>query len=273
MITLEHVSIGYGEAPVVHDVSLVVPPGGWLTLIGPNGAGKTSVLRAVAGLVGHDGWIAIGGVRARDLAPREIARRVALVPQEPEVPPGMTVSEYVLLGRTPHLSYLAREGARDRRIAGEVIERLQLGRLASRELGTLSGGERRRAVIGRALAQQAPILLLDEPTTALDVGRQQEVLDLVDGLRRQDGLTVLAAMHDLTLAGQYADELALLVDGRVVVCGAAEEVLTRSAIERHYGARVRVLPVLKAGRAVVPVRERSASSAAPPAMDEEEEVR
>ncbi|MGH2597678.1 MAG: ABC transporter ATP-binding protein [Actinomycetota bacterium] len=269
MITLEHVSISFGATPVVHDVSFRVPPGGWLTLIGPNGAGKTSVLRAVGGLVSHDGSISVGGARARDLAPREIARRVALVPQEPEVPPGMTVSEYVLLGRTPHLSYLAREGARDRRVAGDVIDRLQLGALASRELGTLSGGERRRAVIGRALAQQAPILLLDEPTTALDVGRQQEVLDLVDELRRQDGLTVLAAMHDLTQAGQYADELVLLVDGQVVVCGRADEVLTRSAIERHYDARVRVLPVLKAGRAVVPVREASAY----PADSEEEEVR
>jgi len=261
VIRLEHVFIGYGDAPVVRDVSLVVPSGGWLTLIGPNGAGKTSVLRAVAGLVSHEGRITLGGMAVRDLTPRELGQRVAVVPQEPEVPPGMTVAEYVLLGRTPHLSYLAREGARDRRVAGDVVERLQLGALSSRELGRLSGGERRRAVIGRALAQQAPVLLLDEPTTALDVGRQQEVLDLIDDLRRQDGLTVLAAMHDLTLAGQYAEELALLVDGGVVAIGRADEVLTRSAIERHYGARVRVLPVLAAGRAVVPVRaERAAAS-------------
>jgi iron complex transport system ATP-binding protein len=255
VIRLEHVSIGYGDFPVVHDVSLIVPSGGWLTLIGPNGAGKTSVLRAVAGLVGHSGTIALGGMAVRDLAPRELAQRVAVVPQEPEVPAGMTVAEYVLLGRTPHLSYLAREGVRDRRVAAEVIDRLKLGALASRELGRLSGGERRRAVIGRALAQQAPILLLDEPTSALDMGRQQEVLDLVDDLRQQDGLTVLAAMHDLTLAGQYAQELALLVGGDVVAYGRADEVLTRPSIERHYGARVRVLPVLAAGRAVVPVRE------------------
>lgn len=255
MISLDNVSIGYGASPVVRGVSLSVPPGGWLALIGPNGAGKTTLLRGVGGLVPHAGRIALGGVVARDLAPREIAQRVALVPQEPEIPPGMTVSEYVLLGRTPHLSYLAREGAKDRRVAGEVIERLDLGALASRELGRLSGGERRRAVIGRALAQQAPILLLDEPTAALDVGRQQEVLELVDELRRADGLTVLAAMHDLTLAGQYADALVLLVNGEVVACGRPDEVLTQPAIERHYAARVRVLPVLAAGRAVVPVRE------------------
>jgi iron complex transport system ATP-binding protein len=259
VIRLEHLSVSYGDVPVVRDVSVVVPSGGWSTLIGPNGAGKTSVLRAVAGLVGHDGAVALGGVATNDLAPRELARRVAMVPQEPEVPPGMTVGEYVLLGRTPHLSYLAKEGARDRRVAADVIERLQLGPLAGRELGRLSGGERRRAVIGRALAQQAPILLLDEPTTALDVGRQQEVLELIDDLRTQDGLTVLAAMHDLTLAGQYAEELVLLVDGEMVASGRAEEVLTRTSIERHYGAHVRVLPVLAAGRAVVPVRERMAA--------------
>lgn len=259
MITLRDVSIGYGSSPVVRRVSLSVEPGGWLALIGPNGAGKTTLLRGVGGLVPHAGCITLGGVAVHDLVPREVARRVALVPQEPEMPSGMTVAEYVLLGRTPHLSTLAREGARDRRVAGEVIERLGLGALATRELGRLSGGERRRAVVGRALAQQAPILLLDEPTAALDMGRQQEVLELVDQLRRSDGLTVLAAMHDLTLAGQYADALALLVEGEVVACGPADQVLTQPAIERHYGARVRVLPVLAAGRAVVPVREEPAA--------------
>ena len=152
-----------------------------------------------------------------------------------------------------------------------MIERLQLGTLARRELGTLSGGERRRAVIGRALAQQAPILLLDEPTTALDVGRQQEVLDLVDELRRQDGLTVLAAMHDLTLAGQYADELALLVEGGWSSCGGADDgadaVRDRAALRRA-GTRA---SGPKVGRAV---RVRAAGcAAAPPAVDEQEEVR
>ena len=155
-----------------------------------------------------------------------------------------------------------------------VLLRLDMADLADRDpRGSLSGGEQQRLVIARALAQEAPILLLDEPTSALDIGHQQQALELVDELRREHGLTVVSAMHDLTLAGQYADELALLVEGRVVVFGGADEVLTRSAIERHYGARVRVLPVLKVGRAVVPVREGSATSAAPPAIDEQEEVR
>lgn len=254
MIALAELTVDYGAGPVVRGVSLLVPAGGWFTLIGPNGAGKSTVLRAVAGLVEHAGRVAVGGAVVEDLSPREIARRIAVVPQDPEVPSGMTVADYVLLGRTPHLSYLARESERDRRIAAEVIERLQLGPLAAREMDRISGGERRRAVIARALAQQAPALLLDEPTTALDVGRQQEVLELVDGLRREDGLTVLAAMHDLTLAGQYADRLVLLAAGEVVAIGRPDQVLTQMVIERHYGARVRVLPVLSSGRAVVPVR-------------------
>ena len=134
VIRLEHVSIGYGEAPVVRDVSVVVPSGGWSTLIGPNGAGKSSVLRAVAGLVAHDGSIALGGVATHDLAPRELARRVAMVPQEPEVPPGMTVAEYVAARAGPRTCRTsAKEGARDRPVAGDVIERLAARAVASRE--------------------------------------------------------------------------------------------------------------------------------------------
>ncbi len=262
MIRLDRVSVRYGVTPVVNEVSLSVTSGGWLALIGPNGAGKTSVIRAVAGLVPHTGTITLAGMEIGALGPRELARRVAVVPQEPEIPAGMTVAEYVLLGRTPHLSYLAREGAHDRDVAAAILERLELGDLAVRELGQLSGGERRRAVIGRALAQQAPVLLLDEPTTALDVGRQQEVLELIDELRRQDGLTVIAAMHDLTLAGEYAETLALIVQGAVVASGTAEDVLTQPAIEHHYAARVRVVPLLAAGRAVVPVREPAAQATA-----------
>jgi iron complex transport system ATP-binding protein len=163
----------------------------------------------------------------------------------------MTVAEYVLLGRTPHLSPLAQEGSADRAAAAAVLVRLDLDQLADRELGSLSGGELQRAVIGRALAQAAPILLLDEPTTALDIGHQQQVLELVDRLRQEEGLTVVAAMHDLTLAAQYGDRVVLVDRGRVVAEGSAHDVLTSERVEELYGARVRVVDGL-----VVPVRER-----------------
>jgi len=164
----------------------------------------------------------------------------------------MTVAHYVLLGRAPHLGYLGREGASDRRIVRDVLVRLRLETLADRPLDRLSGGERRRASIARALAQRAPVLLLDEPTTSLDLGAQQEVLELVDDLRHDDGHTVVAAIHDLTIATQYADHAALLVDGELVDQGPPGAILTEDAIARHYRARVRVLEAPE--RAVIPMR-------------------
>jgi iron complex transport system ATP-binding protein len=170
------------------------------------------------------------------------------------MPTDATVREYVLLGRTPHLGYLARERRSDVDAADSALERLDLSRFAHRRLGSLSGGERQRATLARALAQDAPILLLDEPTAALDVGRQQQVLEIVDGLRAQAGLTVLSTMHDLTLAGQYADRLLLVDGGRLIAAGTAADVLTGALIAEHYGAEVDVVETPGSGFAVVPVR-------------------
>jgi iron complex transport system ATP-binding protein len=238
-----------GGRRVVDGVSLTVERGEWLGTIGPNGAGKTTLIRAIAGLVRYDGELALEGVAARSLGRRELARRVAVVPQSPVMPSGMAVRDYVLLGRTPYISYSGKEGAHDHAAAERALARLDLRELADRQLGALSGGERQRAVLARALAQEAPLLLLDEPTSALDAGRQQDALELVDGLRVEAGLTVVSAMHDLTLAGQYAQRLVLLAGGRIVAQGAPVEVLTEPLIEEHYGARVRVVD-----GAVVPVR-------------------
>ncbi len=249
MLSVERVTVELGGRPVVDGVSFAVEHGEWVTLIGPNGAGKSTLLRAIAGLVPHSGTIALDGRPIRKLKRRDLARRVAVVPQVPLMPSAMSVREYVLLGRTPHVSYAGREGRRDHAAVEQALVRLDLRGLAERELGTLSGGERQRAVLARALAQEAPLLLLDEPTTALDAGRQQEALELIDALRLDAGLTVVAAMHDLTLAGQYAPRLLLLSGGRIVAQGDASEVLTEALVAEHYGARVRVLE-----GAVIPVR-------------------
>ena len=248
-LELGHVTVRLGGRNVVDGVSFSVEHGDWVTLIGPNGAGKTSLMRAIAGLVGHRGEIRLDGDPLRALRRKDVAQRVALVPQTPLLPAGMSVEEYVLLGRTPYVSYMGREGRGDLAAAASAVARLDLAELVNRQLGTLSGGERQRAVLARALAQEAPLLLLDEPTSALDAGRQQEALELIDGLRLDAGLTVVAAMHDLTLAGLYAPKLLLLSGGRIVAEGAAAEVLTEPLIEEHYGARVRVLE-----GAVIPVR-------------------
>jgi iron complex transport system ATP-binding protein len=240
-VEARQLSVTLGDTRAVDGASLTIEPGEWVALIGPNGAGKTSVLRAIAGLVPTVGTIFLQG-RAEPLrSRRELAKVVALVPQLPETPPALTVAEYVLLGRTPHIGYLGSEGDGDRLLAAEAIDRLGLAAFIERTLGSLSGGERQRVVLARALTQAAPILLLDEPTSALDLGRQQEALELLDELRRQDGLTVISAMHDLSLAGQYADRLLLLDRGRIVADGSPDEVLTEDVIAACYHAEVRIL--------------------------------
>jgi iron complex transport system ATP-binding protein len=239
-------------------VSLEVAPHEWLFVLGPNGAGKTTLLRALSGLQpAARGVIALDGRPLDALRHRERARLVAVVPQTPLVPPGMLVVDYVLLGRTPHVGLLAGTGRADVAAAYDALDALDLRGLAGRTVESLSGGERQRVIIARALTQEAPILLLDEPTTSLDIGHQQEVLDLVDGLRRTREMTVVTTMHDLTLAGQYADRVLLLRDGRVVEQGTAAEVMTEEKLSRYYGARVSLVDGPD-GPVVVPRRRSSA---------------
>ena len=176
-----------------------------------------------------------------------------MVMQDPIVPAGMAVLDYVLLGRTPYMSALGRESARDLTAVAAVLDRLDLHGFSGRRLDTLSGGERQRVFLARALAQGASLLLLDEPTSALDIGHQQDVLDLVDGLRRDGGLTVLSTMHDLSIAGEYADRMVMLAGGRVVAAGPPHEVLTEKLLEEHYHARVRVIAG-ENGPLIVPIR-------------------
>jgi iron complex transport system ATP-binding protein len=252
-ISLDRVTVTLGGRQVVREVSAHVEEGEWVALIGPNGAGKTSLLRAVAGLLPCEGRVSLDGTSLDDLGRKERAKRLALVPQEPRTPPWLTVAEYVLMGRTPYLRPLAREGEVDREAAARALSRLDLDELAERTLGTLSGGERQRVVVARALAQEASIVLLDEPTASLDIGHQQQAFDLLDALRATEGLTLVAAMHDLTLAAQYADRVLLLDAGRVVADGAPVDVLTEEALAQHYGASVRIVTV--DGRlAVIPAR-------------------
>jgi iron complex transport system ATP-binding protein len=235
------VSVRLGATQALDGIDLTAQRGEWLALIGPNGAGKTTLLRAIAGLVSYAGTVLLSGRAAGAVRRRELARTVAFVPQLPQTPPALTVAEYVLLGRTPHIGYLANEGRGDRIAAGRAIARLGLGPLVDRTLGSLSGGERQRVVLARTLAQEAPILLLDEPTSALDLGRQQEALELLEQLRCEQHLTVISAMHDLSLAGQYADRLLLMANGRLLAEGSPNEVLTEPIIAACYGAGVRVL--------------------------------
>ena len=255
-ISLDGVSVTLGGRHVVDGVSETVASGEWVTLIGPNGAGKSTLLRAIGGLIDCDGTVSLDGDPIPGLGRRVLAQRLAFVPQSPLLPPEMRVREYVLLGRTPHIGPLSHESRRDLDAAGRALARLDLLEFADRPLRTLSGGEQQRAVLARALAQEAPVLLLDEPTMALDIGRQQQVLDLVATLREQSELTVLSAMHELTLAAQYADRLWLLSRGGLVAAGAPEEIVTEALISEHYGAEVRVVSDEGGPVTVVPLRRR-----------------
>jgi iron complex transport system ATP-binding protein len=238
------VTVRVGGRALLDDVGLSVDAGEWVTVIGPNGAGKTTLVHAVAGLRRFDaGEVALSGRDLRSLNDRSRARLVAFVPQSPVVPEGMSVSDYVLLGRVAHRSLLRAESPHDRSVVSEVLARLELDALAARSVHTLSGGERQRAVIARALVQEAPLLVLDEPTTGLDLRHQLDVLEVVAEERRSRRISVVTTLHDLTLAGRFADRLCLLDAGRIVASGPVASVLTEQLLSAHYGVDVTVLDV------------------------------
>ena len=233
------VSINLGGRQVVDNVDLLVEGGSWTTIIGPNGAGKTTLLRALAGTVPHLGTITIGHDDGAELGRRERAQRLALVPQHPVIPPGLDVFDYALLGRSPHQGMRFAASEDDRRRTSAVLQRLDLTDFAHRFVESLSGGERQRVVVARALVQDAPALVLDEPTSFLDLGHQMDVLELIAELRTERSLTVVSTLHDLTVVGQFADRIAVLDGGRLAKHGTPGEVLTPSVISRHWGVDVR----------------------------------
>lgn len=254
IVELREIVVKYGVAVALRGVTHDVARGEWLGLIGANGAGKTTLLKTVARLIDYEGQIRVDDRETSELTRRQFARLVAYVPQKPEFPPEMRAIDYVALGRVPHLGYFGAEGPHDRVRCGELLERLGLAMMAERQLATLSGGELQRLVLARALAQEAPVLLLDEPTSALDLGRRVEALELVDELRLERGLTVISAMHDLSLAAQFADRLALLAAGAIVALGTPAEVLVEDVLDLHFGTQVRILRTDDGELVVVPRR-------------------
>ncbi len=251
MLAVSDLHVTLGDARILGGVDLDVRGGELLGLAGPNGAGKTTLLRAVTGVVAADrGRIELDGGALDRLSRSELARRIAVVQQLPEAPATITVGELVLLGRNPHLSMLGRESEHDYRVAEGAMQRAGCEGLAGRTLGTLSGGERRRAFIARALAQEPSLMLLDEPTANLDPEAQGAIFETLRELAAE-GAGVLVVVHDLTLASAYCDRIALIDGGRIVACGAPAEVLTAETVARVYGQRVSVMRHPGSGAPVV----------------------
>ncbi|MEM9652275.1 MAG: ABC transporter ATP-binding protein [Actinomycetota bacterium] len=249
-IRLVDVSAGYRGRSVVCGVSCSIPAGGWLSIIGPNGVGKSTLLKAVVGVLDHGGTLEVSGAASRKRRPRS----VGYVPQKPVLPPGITTAEYALLGRTAHLRWFGSESANDRALVADVLDRLGLSELAGRPVTELSGGEAQRAALARALVQEASVLVLDEPTSALDLANQVAVLELVNELRHEQGLAVLSAMHDLSMAGRFSDQLLLLADGAAAALGPPSAVLTEELLSRHYGTPVSVIRGPEDELVVIPLR-------------------
>lgn len=255
-LNVRNLRVELGGKTIVNDVSISINLGDWVCIIGPNGAGKSSLLKAIAGIISSTGDLVVDDVNLRELSHRDRACWVAYVAQEPIMPAGMKVFDYVLLGRTAHLKMLASESDLDMEVAHFAISELGLEAFTERDVATLSGGERQRVAIARALTQASPIVLLDEPTTALDVGYQQEVLELIDRLCKENKIAVITTMHDLTIAGLYPDEIMLLHNGIVHEKGKPEKVLTRENISAVYGANIEIV-ISNGTLAVIPVRLQS----------------
>jgi iron complex transport system ATP-binding protein len=241
LLEIQDLTVCYGERTVLQDVSLEVGPGEIVALIGPNGAGKTTLFRAVSGVVPpRSGRVFARGVDLAGLSIPERARYLAVVPQARRLPAGYSVQQTVLLGRTPYLGWLGKPAARDLQRTRQALERIQIAPLVDRPVDELSGGEQQLVLLARALAQDTPILILDEPTAHLDLHHQGNLLRLVRELADEQGLGVLMALHDLNLVSLYADRVALLAEGRLQATGSAAEVLTEANLGQAYRVPVHV---------------------------------
>ncbi len=241
-LSTRDLTLSYGDRVAVNDVSLEIDSGEMVAVIGPNGSGKSTLLRGIAGLIKpSSGEVLLDGTNIRDLAARDVARRLAILPQTLDAGLDLTVEELISRGRYPYLGMFRRATAADEEVVEWAIEATAVAELCDRTLDSLSGGERQRAWIALALAQEPELLLLDEPTTFLDIAHQVEVLTLLVRLNRERGITIVMAMHDLPQSAHYADRLIALRDGRVILDGPPATVITAEHVEKLFGVAVTVL--------------------------------
>jgi len=240
-VLVKHLRVAYGRQPVLRDLSLEIPAGAFFIIIGPNSSGKTTLLRSIAGAVKpQKGQVEVWGTTVDRFSKRALARLMAVVPQRVPTDIPFTVQEVVLMGRSPHVGWLGLEKQKDLELAAEAMAITDVAHLAKRPLPQLSGGELQRVIIARALCQEPRLLLLDEPTAALDPAHQVNLMDLLGQLQRELGLTVVMVSHDLNLAAMYGEQLLLMKEGEAVQVGRPAEVLTYEQLERAYGCAMLV---------------------------------
>ena len=243
MLRIRSISVNYGEIEILHKVSLDVDSGEVVSLIGPNGAGKTTMIRAISGVIPLiSGSVLVDGQDLSVTPIAERARSLAVVPQARKLPPEYTVKQAVMMGRTPYLGWLGNPSANDIEKAHWAIDRTQISALADRRVDELSGGEQQLILVARALAQDSPVILLDEPTAHLDLHHQATILDLVHNLARERGLAVLMSLHDLNLVSIFSDRIALIDNGQILAVGHPKDVLNQQLLSRVYQVPLEIIP-------------------------------
>jgi iron complex transport system ATP-binding protein len=248
-LTASGLSAGYGETDILHDLDLAVPPGKITVIVGANACGKSTLLRTMSRLLSpHQGHVLLDGKSIHKTPPRELARTLGLLPQSPVAPEGITVADLVSRGRHPHQNLFSRWTRKDDEAVDGALNATKTAELAERPMDELSGGQRQRVWIAMALAQETEVLLLDEPTTFLDISHQVEVLDLLTDLNHSRGTTIVMVLHDLNLAARYADYLVAMAEGRVHVFGRPEEVLTQENVRQVFGLQSRIIIDPTSGR-------------------------
>ncbi|MBE9474782.1 MAG: ABC transporter ATP-binding protein [Chloroflexi bacterium] len=243
MLSIRSVSVNYGEIEILHELSLTVEGGQVVSLIGPNGAGKTTLIRAISGVLPlRSGSVQVDEQDLATISITERARLLAVVPQARRLPPEYSVQQAVLMGRTPYLGWLGNPSKKDYEKARWAIDRTQISDFTERRVDELSGGEQQLVLVARALAQDSPVVLLDEPTAHLDLRHQAIILDLVHSLAREHGLAVLMSLHDLNLVSLYSDRIALLSDGQILAFGSPQEVLIPQYLSDVYQVSLDIIP-------------------------------
>lgn len=243
MLNIQSISVNYGEVEILKNLSLNVQAGEVVSLIGPNGAGKTTLIRAISGVLPlQSGSVKVNEHDLATIAIADRARLLAVVPQARRLPPEYSVQQAVLMGRTPYLGWLGNLGKHDYEKANWALDRTQISEFAERRVDELSGGEQQLVLVARALAQDSPVILLDEPTAHLDLRHQATILELVHKLASERGLAVLMSLHDLNLVSLFSDSIALLGDGKILAFGNPNEVLNPSYLSDVYQVPLDIIP-------------------------------